>query len=61
MATYVIARTGRGRPTLQHRLQDTEGHVHLTACGVEVDDWSRAYQASPIPQVLCIRCRKSDR
>ena len=58
---YVIARTGRGRPTLQHRLVENEDGTNITACGMQVDLWSRAYQNKPIPQVLCIRCRKSDR
>lgn len=59
---YIIARTASKRPSLQHRLvlgDDTDKHV--TACGIDVSMWSRAYQNKPIPQVLCIRCRKSDK
>ena len=58
---YIIARTGKGRPTLQHRLIAGEDGSHITACGMDVSIWSRAYSNKPIPQVLCIRCRKSDR
>ena len=61
MSTFVIARTGKGRPTLQHRLQIGEAGEHVTACGVSVDGWSRAYQAKPIPQVFCKRCERSPR
>lgn len=56
--TYVIARTGRGRPTLQHRLiVDSD----QTACGLDVTQWSRAYSAYPIAQVLCKKCERSVR
>lgn len=51
--TYTIARSGGGRPTLQHRL--LPGNANITACGVHVDQWSRAYQTQPIEQVLCRR------
>lgn len=55
---YVIARTNSGRPSLQHLLPPGVGSV--TACGVDVSNWSRAYTHQPIPQVLCLRgaCRE---
>lgn len=55
---YVIARTGAGRPSLQHLLPPGVGSV--TACGINVSQWSRAYTHQPIPQVLCLRgaCRE---
>lgn len=48
---YVIARNGKGRPTLQHKLP--EGVSSQTACGYNIEEWSRAYQVEPIPEVLC--------
>ena len=57
---YIIARTASKRPSLQHRLVLGEDGAHITSCGLDVSMWSRAYQNKPIPQVLCVRCRKSD-
>ena len=55
-ARFVIARTARHRPTLQHRVSDNDtGH---TACGLDIRPWSRAYQELPIPQVICMKCEK---
>jgi hypothetical protein len=55
---YVIARNARGRPTLQHLL--LPGVASITACGQQVELWSRAYQSDPIPEVLCKKgpCRE---
>lgn len=54
--TYVIARTGRGRPTLQHELSpQLDG---LTLCGLDISWWSRAYQRKAIPEILCKKCNK---
>lgn len=55
MATYILARTGRGRPTLQHCLADDGFH---TVCGLDVSFWSRAYQSKPIPEIVCRKCAK---
>lgn len=54
---YVVARTAGGRPTLQHLLPPGVGSV--TACGVEMEEWSRAYMRAPVPEILCLRsaCR----
>lgn len=54
--TYVIARTARQRPTLMHRVMSS--NPHATACGVQIVGWSRAYFTEPIPQVLCLRCKR---
>lgn len=55
MATWVVARTARKRPTLMHMLDpDRAGY---TVCGVEVSGWSRAYFDAPIPQIECLRCK----
>ena len=56
MTTYVIARTARQRPTLMHILLKVNGFQ--TQCGADVHGWSRAYFTEPIPQVLCLRCKK---
>lgn len=55
---YVIARTGSSRPSLMHLLPPGVGSV--TACGIDVSNWSRAYTNQPIEQVLCLRgaCRE---
>ena len=60
MSTYVIARTARQRPTLMHRVNDRglPASLNTTACGVRIDGWSRAYFTEPIPQVLCLRCKR---
>ncbi|AUX83144.1 hypothetical protein SEA_PHRIENDS_57 [Microbacterium phage Phriends] len=55
MATYILARTGKGRPTLQHALADDGLH---TVCGLSVVFWSRAYQSKPITEIICRRCAK---
>lgn len=55
---YVIARTRKGRPTLQHRVSDTD-RVR-TLCGLFIEGWSRAYQKDPIPQILCTNCGRKE-
>jgi len=54
---YVLARSGGGRPTLQHKMID--GQTEYTACGLLVEAWSRAFMPKAIEQVLCRRgaCR----
>jgi hypothetical protein len=55
MAVYVLARTGKGRPTLQHCLADDGMH---SVCGLDVTAWSRAYQDKPIREIMCRKCAK---
>ncbi|WIC89616.1 hypothetical protein SEA_GARDENB_58 [Microbacterium phage GardenB] len=55
MGTYILARTGRGRPTLQHALADDGVH---SVCGLDVSLWSRAYQSKPIREIVCRKCAK---
>lgn len=50
---YVVARNRLGRPTLQHRL--VTGTSSLTACGIDMSEWSRAFQNEPIYAILCKR------
>lgn len=53
----LIARTSAGRPTLQHVLRGLGGSAgEVTACGLEVEGWTRAYQRERIEQVECRRC-----
>lgn len=54
---FVVARNHSGRPTLMHRLIDRQ--TMMTACGVDVREWSRAYSPKPIEAILCKReaCR----
>ncbi|QDP44109.1 hypothetical protein SEA_JENOS_59 [Microbacterium phage Jenos] len=52
---FVLARTGKGRPTLQHGLAE-DGQ--RTVCGLDVTVWSRAYQPKAIPEILCRKCAK---
>ena len=59
---FVIARTARRRPTLQHQVSDAD--AARTSCGLDISAWSRAYQTSAIPQIICIKCdqkRRRDR
>lgn len=51
---FVIARSSKGRPTLQHLLQADD----VTSCGLLMTGWSRAYQPLPIRAVLCKKCAK---
>ncbi|AUX83207.1 hypothetical protein SEA_REDFIELD_57 [Microbacterium phage Redfield] len=53
--TFILARTGKGRPTLQHALADDGVH---TVCGLDVTAWSRAYQKHPITEIVCRKCAK---
>ncbi len=51
---YVLARTGSGRPSLQHVTEDMDS----TRCGMQISLWSRAYQSTPIKEILCKKCGK---
>lgn len=51
---YVVARTGAGRPSLQHHTED----MTKTTCGLDISVWSRAYMKSPIKEILCRKCAK---
>ena len=53
---FIIARTAKGRPTLMHRLADWSWAY--TACGLNIQLWSRAYTTDPISQILCKKCAK---
>lgn len=55
--TFVLARTVSQRASLQHALR--EGTTDETKCGRWIGEWSRAYQAKPIEEVLCHRCAVS--
>jgi hypothetical protein len=52
---YIIARTDKQRPTLQHIL----GSGNRTLCGSSVLRWSREYQKEPLGVLLCIRCARA--
>lgn len=55
---FILARTAKGRPTLMHQLEEDFGDV--TSCGLDVTQWSRAYKAYPIKEILRKKCgRKS--
>lgn len=54
---YIIARTPSKRPTLQHIL----GRNGFTLCGLDVAQWSRAYQRHAIAEILCLRCKARER
>lgn len=51
---FVIARSGNKRPTLMHLVAPND----WTACGIDIRPWSRAYVYDPIPQILCLKCKK---
>lgn len=54
---FILARTAHGRPSLQHVL--VEDFSDETRCGLDVSQWSRAYQATAIKEILCKKCGKS--
>lgn len=51
---YALARSSTGRPTLQHRTDD----MINTYCGLDMRNWSRAYQPVAIREILCKKCGK---
>ena len=51
---YALARSSTGRPTLQHKTDD----MNTTLCGLDMRGWSRAYQPTPIREILCKKCGK---
>lgn len=51
---FTIARTANGRPSLMHLVAEN----NWTACGIDINGWSRAYIKSAIPQILCKKCAK---
>lgn len=55
MPIYTIARTGHGRPTLQHILTDS---YDKTACGLDISTWSRSYQKYALSEILCKSCAR---
>lgn len=63
IAQYVIARTRSNRPSLQHALSTGPNTLnvkaeYMTACGIYMYGWSRAYQNKVIPEIFCYRCAK---
>lgn len=52
---YVVARGASKRPTLQHVVGS---NYSWTLCGLQMVNWSRAYQVEPIGAILCIKCRR---
>lgn len=51
---FVVARSASGRATLMHRIGNVE--LMVTACGLDINVWSRAYLSEKIPQIMCKRC-----
>jgi DNA invertase Pin-like site-specific DNA recombinase len=51
---YVVARTGNGRPALQH-VVSAVGNSD-TLCGYDMSDWSRFYMATQLSILLCKKC-----
>lgn len=52
---YVIARTSRKRPTVQHILLTTD--PHQTVCGLDLTRWPwRQYMPERLGPLLCLRC-----
>lgn len=54
MATWVAARTGRGRPTLMHVFRGGD----KTPCGADLSGWSKSYHDIPIAVLMCRKCAK---
>lgn len=53
---YVVARTGAGRPSLQHRMNDLE----VTICGLDISAWSRHYMSTAIKEIFCKKCNRGE-
>lgn len=51
---WIVARSASKRPTLMHMLVSFD----RTACGLDIRGWSRAYLEVPIPQIVCLHCKK---
>lgn len=56
---YVMARTAKKRPTLQHVVRNPG--MTLTVCGTDISSWSRVWQRKQIPILLCRRCARIER
>lgn len=54
MNVFIVARTANGRPSLQHKLSDTD--VDRTECGLEIFRWSRAYTRQMVKEIICKKC-----
>ena len=54
--SYIMARSARNRPTLQHRLAFQYNGDVTTLCGQDTSAWSKAYFAKAIDQLICRRC-----
>ena len=56
---YVIARTARKKPTVQHKISGTS--AHYTVCGLDIRKWPwRYYQVEQMGAMVCHRCVKAD-
>lgn len=55
MARYVIARTARNRPTLQHKVGPSS---RIALCGVSLTGWSLYYSDRKFGPLLCKRCER---
>jgi hypothetical protein len=51
---YVLARTARSRPTLQHRLDGFQ--ASFTHCGLDLTGWSRSFTTTRIDVIMCRKC-----
>jgi len=58
LPTFVLARTPSRRPTLQHVFVLNEDGREASACGLDLTQWSRAYQPAPIRAILCMKCAR---
>lgn len=52
--TFVVARTGSGRPSLQHFTEDHE----VAICGLDMTAWSRHYTRYGFKEILCKNCAR---
>jgi hypothetical protein len=53
---FVVARTGSGRPALQH-VVDAIGNSD-TVCGYDMTEWNRFYMATKLSVLLCLKCKR---
>jgi hypothetical protein len=53
---FVLARTGSGRPALQHRVLETD--IDTTVCGLNMKLWSRSYNKTCFTAIYCKKCAK---
>jgi len=57
---YIVARSAKQRPTLQHEVSSSSLKNPMTLCGISPRalSWSYSVQTGPLSAILCIKCKQ---